>query len=263
MDKHRRRVTLGLLSAPLVATLAGCNSSNDSEGSPVDFSTTLTERLSAELHDEQTARRLAPFIEEACFNMTPSRVVIDSVNCVIAFAFGNRPNASGNPDELAEPGPMNEALAACCAALYRQKPVPMYVQWEIACFLDSKAYGDIPTTDIIPIKPYWDDAGKLIYLSTDDVVKKIIEEHTQDQDPATLGMAAIIGHRDHVKRCIMTCRARKVASHAPEGIALPVWYDEQSAQPWTRRRDLYVLQDISAQLMGVAKANIAQAYPDG
>lgn len=70
MDKHRRRVTLGLLSTPLVATLAGCNSSNDSQGSAGDFRTTLTDRLSAELHDEQTARQLAPFIEEACFNMT-------------------------------------------------------------------------------------------------------------------------------------------------------------------------------------------------
>lgn len=56
MDKHRRRVTLGLLSTPLVATLAGCNSSNDSQGSAGDFRTTLTDRLSAELHDEQTAR---------------------------------------------------------------------------------------------------------------------------------------------------------------------------------------------------------------
>ncbi len=37
--------------------------------------------------------------------MTPSRVAIDQAHCVIAFAFGNRPNASGNPDELAEPGP--------------------------------------------------------------------------------------------------------------------------------------------------------------
>lgn len=262
MDKHRRRVTLGLLSTPLVATLAGCNSSNDSQGSAADFRTTLTDRLSAELHDEQTASQLAPFIEEACFNMTPSRVAIDQAHCVIAFAFGNRPNASGNPDELAEPGPMNEALAACCAAVYRQKPVPMYVQWEIARFLDSARYPDIPTRDVISIEPYWDDEGKLVYLSTDGVVEAIVRDYAGGE-AAALGTAAVIGHRDHVKRCIITCRARKVTSHAPEGIELPVWYDEQSDQPWTRRRDLYVLQDMSVQLLGIAQANIAQAYPNG
>jgi hypothetical protein len=70
MDKCRRRVTLGLLSAPLATTLAGCNSSNDSEGITADFSATLTDRLTAELKDENTARQLCPFIEEANFNMS-------------------------------------------------------------------------------------------------------------------------------------------------------------------------------------------------
>lgn len=262
MDKCRRRVTLGLLSAPLATTLAGCNSSNDSEGITADFSTTLTDRLTAELKDENTARQLRPFIEEANFNMTPPSIAIADTSALIAFAFGNRPNDSGNPDELAKPGPMNEALAACCAALYRQKAMPMYVQWEIARYLDSPRYPDIPARDVISIEPYWDADGKLVYLSTDGVVEAIVRDYAGG-DPATLGTAAVIGHRDHVKRCIMTCRAREVASHAPEGIELPVWYDEQSAQPWTRRRDLYVLQDITVQLMGVAQANIAKAYPNG
>lgn len=122
MDECRRRVTLGLLSAPLVATLAGCNSSNDSEGSPVDFSATLTDRLTVELKDENTARQLVPFIEEANFNMTPPSIAIADTSILIAFAFGNRPNDSGNPDELAMPGPMNEALAACCSI--GKKPCP-------------------------------------------------------------------------------------------------------------------------------------------
>lgn len=252
----------GAVECPLATTLAGCNSSNDSEGITADFSTILTDRLTAELKDENTARQLRPFIEEANFNMTPPSIAIADTSTLIAFAFGNRPNDSGNPDELAKPGPMNEALAACCAALYRQKAMPMYVQWEIARYLDSPRYPDIPARDVISIEPYWDADGKLVYLSTDGVVEAIVRDYAGG-DPATLGTAAVIGHRDHVKRCIMTCRARKVASHAPEGIELPVWYDEQSAQPWTRRRDLYVLQDITAQLMGVAQANIAKAYPNG
>jgi len=91
MNESRRRVTLGLLSAPLVATLAGCDSSNDTQAVAADFHTTMLDKLTAELNDEKTARQLAPFIEEACFNMTPSRVAIDQAHCVIAFAFGNRP----------------------------------------------------------------------------------------------------------------------------------------------------------------------------
>ena len=175
----------------------------------------------------------------AMWGITTGEAGLIHTSTLIAFAFGNRPNDSGNPDELAEPGPMNEALAACCAALYRQKPVPMYVQWEIARFLDSDRYPDIPARDVISIEPYWDNEGKLVYLSTDGVVEAIVRDYAGG-DAATLGMAAVIGHRDHVKRCIITCRARKVASHAPEGIELPVWYDEQSDQPWTRRRDLSV-----------------------
>ena len=94
------------------------------------------------------------------------------------------------------------------------------------------------------------------------MVEAIVRDYAGGE-AAALGTAAVIGHRDHVKRCIITCRARKVASHAPEGIELPVWYDEQSDQPWTRRRDLYVLQDMSVQLLGIAQANIVQAYPNG
>ena len=193
--------------------------------------------------------------------MTPSRVAIDQAHCVIAFAFGNRPNASGNPDELAEPGPMNEALAACCAALYRQKPVPMYVQWEIARFLDSARYPDIPTRDVISIEPYWDDEGKLVYLSTDGVVEAIIRDYA-DGEAAALGTAAssvIATTSNAASSPAVPARWRAM----PRRIELPVWYDEQSDQPWTRRRDLYVLQDMSVQLLGIAQANIAQAYPNG
>ncbi|ATM01004.1 hypothetical protein CK910_22870 [Aeromonas sp. CA23] len=262
MNKGRRNVTLGLLGVPAVAALIGCNSSNDSKAIEMNFHKLLTARLTAELNDESVASKLEPFIEEACFNMLPPFIVISRASNLIAFAFGNRPNDSGNPNELAKPGPMNESLAACCAALYRQKAMPMYVQWEIARYLDSAHYPDIPARDVISIEPRWDDSGKLIYLSTDGVVLDIISEYF-GSDPVALGTTVIIGHRDHIKRCVMTCRSRKVDCYAPEGIELPVWYDEQSAQPWTRRRELYVLQDISAQLMMMSQANIANAYPNG
>ena len=226
------------------------------------FQRAAINKLSAELCDHRTAETLAPFITDAGFNMTPRSGFIHEASLLIAFAFGNRPNAEHDPDKLALPGPMNLELAHCCAAVWRKKHMPMYVQWEIARCLHEPEFAQIPRKDIISIEPYWDDTGKLIYLSTDGVVQEIVEKYYHN-DPASMGKAAVIGHRDHVKRCILTCAARKVKGFAPKGIGLPVWYDMQSDQPWTRHRDLYVLQDVAGQMMMAAQANISQAYPQG
>ncbi|MGL5028119.1 MAG: hypothetical protein ACRC6P_19390 [Shewanella oncorhynchi] len=266
MDQVRRKITFGMLSVPALAaatttTLTGCNDSDKNHVANEDFNHIITQRLSSELNDSLTAEHLIPFIVEASFNMTPAVSSIDQANVLIGFAFGNRPNESGKPNELAKPGPMNEALAACCAAIYRKKPMTMYIQWEIARFLDSERYTDIPSKDIVSIEPHWDENGGLIYLSTDGVVQDIINQHF-DGDPTTVGTTVVVAHRDHIKRCIATCRLRNVIGYAAKGIELPHWYDDKSDQPWTRRRDLYVLQDIAAQMMTMAQVNIVQAYPN-
>lgn len=264
MDNTRRKITLGILSAPALSTvtigsLAGCNDSNTNPISDEDFQHIITQRLSQELNDKNTAAQLVPFISEAIFNMMPPTKSIEHADVLIGFAFGNRPNQSGDPNELAEPGPMNEDLAVRCAEIYRQKPIKMYVQWEIARFLDSESYPDIPTKDIISIEPYWDNEGKLIYLSTEGVIQSIINNHF-DGDPTAVGSAVVVGHRDHIKRCITICEMNGISGYSPQEVAMPSWYDEQSHQPWTRRRDLYVLQDMSAQMMMMAQANINQAH---
>lgn len=219
-------------------------------------------KLSEQLCDRRTAEILAPFITDAGFNMTPPSGFIHEASLLIAFAFGNRPNAEHDPDKLALPGPMNRELARCCAAVWHKKHLPMFVQWEIAHCLYESEFSYIPRKDIISIEPYWDNTGKLVYLSTDGVVQEIVEKYYHN-DPASMGKAAVIGHRDHVKRCILTCAGRKVKGFTPRGIGLPAWYDVHSDQSWTRRRDLYVLQDVAAQLAMSAQANIAKAYPQG
>lgn len=226
------------------------------------FQRAAIDTLTKQLCDRGTARTLAPFILDAGFNMSPPSGKIDTAKLLIAFAFGNRPNAEHDPNQLALPGPMNLELARCCFAVWRKKRLPMYVQWEIARCLQEPEFAQIPAEDIISIEPYWDANGKLVYLSTDGVLQTIVEQYYHN-DPASMGKAVVIGHRDHVKRCILTCAGRRVTGFAPQGISLPTWYDAQSDQPWTRRRDLYVLQDIAAQLSMSAQANIAGAYPQG
>lgn len=261
MDINRRKLAMGLLTVPAAAAISGCVSAAKPHKEKT-FDMQAVNQLSDQLEDRHTADILAPFILDAAFNMTPPSGQIQEASMVIAFAFGNRPNPEQDPNKLALPGPMNRVLAQCCAAVWRKKHMPLYLQWEIARWMESVEFSDIPRSDIISIEPYWDDNGKLIYLSTDGVVQDIINKYFSG-DASKMGKAAVIGHRDHVKRCIMTCEARQVHGFAPKGVSLPRWYDAQSDQPWTRRRDLYVLQDITAQLSMIAQANIAQAYPQG
>jgi hypothetical protein len=44
---------------------------------------------------------------------------------------------------------------------------------------------------------------------------------------------------------------------------MPGEYDAQSGQSWTRRRDLYLLHDMSAQVQRLRAMAIAAAYPNG
>ncbi|WP_240494314.1 hypothetical protein [Pantoea sp. 1.19] len=223
-----------------------------------NFEHTIKNKLNQSLSDCQTASQLAPFINDCIFERYPVTLAPREASVIIGLAFGNRENRSGNPNELAEPGPMNEALAHCCATVYRQKKMPLYLQWEIARFFQAGGFPDIPLRDVYSIEPDWDAQHNLVYLSTDGVVKAIIDDHF-DGEASAVGKAVVIGHRDHVKRCVKTCRARGIAAYASRGITLPVWYDPHSWQAWTRRRDLYVLQDMAAQMMAQAQSNVEQA----
>lgn len=220
------------------------------------FYSTLCNKLTMELGDKCVSAVLAEDLDITIFDSHPPYISIGDTDILIAFAFGNRENVSGSKNELAQPGPMNKDLADCCAKAYRMKPMRMYVQWEIARYLASKEmYPDIPADDIVSIEPEWDDQGNLTYLSTDGVLQAIINKHFGGNS-ASVGTAAVIGHGDHVKRCVMTCQMRNVKGYALREVTLPVWYDKQSSQVWTRRRDLYVLNDMANRLMMVAQKNI-------
>lgn len=209
----------------------------------------MTRTLDGELGDQAIARQLASYITEAGFRWEYPTFAVREADSVVAYSFGYR-SATGKVDpntglsdgaETPEPGPVNAMLADAVHAIARVRPVRVYAQWEIAQVLTAK-HG---MKDIVPIHPVKGPDGKTIYLSTDGVAKAVVAHAGSAQ---ALGKVAVVGHRDHVKRCVLVSRDNGMAAAVAREVPLPVEYDPQSAQPWTRRRDAYLLSDLIAQL---------------
>ncbi|MEU9701742.1 hypothetical protein [Streptomyces sp. NPDC047981] len=215
--------------------------------------------LAAELDDKVAARALVPHLYDVGFDWRPETAALGELDFIVAYGFGNRPPAGGgDPSKVRhEPGPVNEALADTVAALRKRRDVPVYAQWEIARFLESKHH----MTDVTSIEPVVGPDGTLTYLSTDGVAAQVAE--ARKALPGGIGTAGVIGFRDHVKRCVQTTRDRGMRAYAPRGIELPATYDAESGQAWTRRRDLYLVHDMTAQWTVLRQKLIARAYPNG
>ena len=216
--------------------------------------------LAAELDDKATARTVVPLIEDVGFDWHPETAPLKKFDYIVAYAFGNRlPAGGGDPTKvLAEPGPVNEELADTIARIRAaRRDLPVYAQWEIARWLESK-YG---MTDVTSIEPEIAADGTITYLSTDGVAAQVVEY--RKKAPHGIGTACVVGFRDHHKRCVQTTRDRAMPAYAPAGFAMPHTYDPESGQPWTRRRDLYLVHDMLAQWTVLRAKVIAEAYPNG
>lgn len=215
----------------------------------------MLDTLSRELDDPATAAVVGPHIQDVGLNWQPPQTAVENIDYIVAYAFGNRaPAGGGDPAKvLYEPGPVNEALTDTIAAIRKQKDVPVFAQWEIARFLESKHGMDRVTS----IEPVIAADGTITYLSTDGVAAQVVALR------GTSGTAGVVGFRDHVKRCVQTTRDRGMTAFAPAGVEMPGDYDLQSGQPWTRRRDLYLLHDMYAQMAVLRAKAIAAAYPNG
>lgn len=209
----------------------------------------MARTLAGELGDATVATKLASLITEAGFRWEYPTFPVREADSVVAYAFGYR-SATGKVDantglsdgaETPEPGPINTMLADAVHAIAAARKVRVYAQWEIAQVLTGK-HG---MKDIVPIHPVKGPDGKIIYLSTDGVAKAVVAHAGSAQ---ALGKVAVVGHRDHVKRCVLVSRDNGMAAAVAREVPLPVQYDPGSAQPWTRRRDAYLLSDLIAQL---------------
>ncbi|MEU7036319.1 hypothetical protein ABZ958_21895 [Streptomyces sp. NPDC046237] len=215
--------------------------------------------LAGALDDKVAARALVPHLYDVGFDWRPETATLGELDFIVAYGFGNRtPAGGGDPSKVRyEPGPVNEALADTVAALRERRDVPVYAQWEIAHFLKSKHH----MTDVTSIEPVVAPDGTITYLSTDGVAAQVAE--ARGALPGGIGTAGVIGFRDHVKRCVQSTRDRGMRAFAPRGIELPGTYDPESGQAWTRRRDLYLVHDMSAQWSVLRQKLIARAFPNG
>ncbi|MGA4837332.1 hypothetical protein [Streptomyces sp. G45] len=125
---------------------------------------------------------------------------------------------------LFEPGPVNEELADTVARIRRQRDLPVYAQWEIARFLDSK----YAMKNVTSIEPVIASDGTITYLSTDGVAQQVAE--ARRKLPGGLGTACVVGFRDHLKRCVLTTKDRGMPAFAPRGFTMPKTYDPQQAR---------------------------------
>jgi hypothetical protein len=158
---------------------------------------------------------------------------------------------------MAEPGPVNEALADAVAALLAIRPVPVHAQWEVARILERK-HG---LTGVISVLPMLSPSGEIIYLSTVDVARAAVAAEPSGAD--AMGPVAVVAHLDHAGRCVEVSRAAGMDAFVAADVALPAFYDPLSGQTWTRRRDLYRLHDLCAGLFTRRAAALAQAFPEG
>ncbi|KVD76114.1 hypothetical protein WS62_02990 [Burkholderia sp. ABCPW 14] len=265
----RRKFLLSTSTAatlPLVsAVLSACNDSIAEPAiSDAELARQMVGKLTAGLNDASTAATIEPYLMDVGFTWDLPTIAAAQIDRIVAYSFGNRPNAASgntptngaNQTALPDPGPVNEALADAIFRIRQSKSVKVYAQWEIARFLTSK----YQMTDVHSIEPVVAADGSITYLSTDGVAAAIA---ALEGGGAAMGNVAVVGHRDHAKRCIQTSRARGMKAAAVAEVALPTLYDPQSGQAWTRRRDLYLVHDMYAQLAALRANLIAAAYPNG
>lgn len=216
----------------------------------------MVENLSQELSDRATAELTVPRLFDNGFSWQPPVVELDQIDFLLAFAFGNRPVPAGADPlrVLPDPGPVNADLAATVAAVRAERDVPVYAQWEIARHLVD-GHG---MHDVVSIEPVYAADGTITYLSTDGVVEQVAASRARTGE---VGTAGVVGFRDHVRRCVLTTTARGVAAGAPAGFEMPGTYDPDSAQAWTRDRDLYLVHDVYARFANLRAALLAERYP--
>lgn len=255
----RRKLIKGAAATVLVAPAARASAVQPGAGGSL-LAALMVKDLTRELGSEATARKLVPRLFETIFDWSYPEMPVEQVGAVIAFSFGNRigdgqsiPDGQIQHRDRSIPGPVNASLADAVHAIRLARDVPVYAQWEIAEVLKEK-YGMDRVVSIVP-EPGAD--GKVVYLSTDGVAKAAMRHAGSGEG---LRHAAVVGHRDHVKRCILVSRDNGLTqAAAARGIPLPMDYDALSGQPWTRSRDLYLLSDITAQLTMMRTRLLAEA----
>ncbi|MBB1636166.1 hypothetical protein [Cupriavidus sp. UME77] len=263
-----------LLSSPAAAALpfmtaalgASANAmAADTPVSDAELARQMIGKLNVELNDPTTVNTEVPYLQDIFFTWDLPLIPAVQVNAIVAYSFGDRPNAaSGSSSGTAQsalpaPGPINEEIADAVYKLYQLKPVMVFAQWEVASVLTSKY--QMNSANLQSVKPpVVASNGTITYPTLDNVAAAVV---ALEGKAAAMGTVAIVTHRDQAKRAIQTSSARGMSAYAAKEITLPVNYDSQASQPANRRRDLYLLSDMTNQFATLRTNLIAQEYPNG
>lgn len=231
----------------------------DSVPSDAELIRQMLGKLSVELNDPATARIEVPYLDDIFFNWDLPLIPAAQINAIVAYGFGDRPAAASSQSTLPAPGPINEEIADTVHQLYQLKPVTVYAQSEVASVLTSKyQMNSMNLQSVSP--PTVASGGTISYPALTDVASAIV---ALKGSAAALGTVAVVTHRDQAKRAIQASKASGMNAYAAQSIALPVDYDTQASQAANRRRDLYLLSDMTNQFATLRANLIAQQYPNG
>lgn len=255
----RRNLLLAAPCASVLATSAFGRSLTAKQPSPpVDqpLKSLMVKHLSDQLRDPASAASLGALLFSAGLDWRYPTMPVAQADSILAFSFGNRLRDGRSQEDATrlddrdvfEPGPINAELADVIHAVRGKRPIPVYAQWEIAEILQAR----YRMTDVISISPERDANGNKVYLSTQGVAQAAIAKSSTG---AALRKTLIVAHQDHVKRCVIVSNMSGIDGAAAKDVNLPDRYDAKSGQPWTRRRDLYLLTDVMAQLT-IARTNL-------
>lgn len=214
-------------------------------------------KLTNELDDRTVAAADSGYLFKAFFSWTPPTVAASAIRTIVAFGFGSRAPATGSTTPL--PGPVNEAIADAVFQLRQQVAAPIVAQQEVASVLASKYALTAGVTSIAP--PAVSAAAALSTVPTPDGLAAAIVR--QAGSAAALGQVGVVTHRDQAALAVQASNALGMQAAVPAGLALPSAYDASAQQAALRRRDLYLLGNLGAQLGMLRLALIGQEYPNG
>lgn len=252
-------------TAPATTTSTGATSTT---ATPTDARGQLEQRLGAELEDPASAAAIVGAMDDTAvsaaedladgdiagspwlaYQLTP--VLADEIDSLWVFSFGYRFRdgstapavpLGGTPPPMDQlvPGPTNEALAQAAADFVEDHPVPIVAQWEVAQVLE-----EMGVEDVISVEPDIAADGTVTYLSTTGVAEKglglLADEGIEP------GHAGVLCFADHAVRCVLSAEDAGLTADAPAGVLLPLDYDPESGQEWTRSRETWIPIDLAGR----------------
>ncbi|MFM0401701.1 hypothetical protein [Paraburkholderia aspalathi] len=269
----RRKFLLSTSAAATLPAVAAALSvsrnaiASDPSVSNAELVRQMTGKLDVELNDPTTASIEVPRLLDIFLTWDLPLIPAAQVSTIVAYSFGDRPNAANGSTSgsgtaqsaLPAPGPINEEIAHAVYKLYQLKPVMVFAQWEVASVLTSKYQMNSSNLQSV-LPPVVASNGTVSYPVVSNVAAAII---ALKGTPAALGTVAIVTHRDQAKSAIQASSALGMKAYAAQEITLPVDYDSQASQPTNRRRDLYLLSDMTNQFATLRANLIGREYPNG